>query len=102
VLHYRKRFLLVFINFECAGIVNKGPGGEECEFDCSRISDEIVAYIEKLLRSMQLNDIAVEIGLTLQGWQLIELLRPPLSWPSAEGVINRYRYISCLIESDRL
>jgi ribosomal protein S6--L-glutamate ligase len=116
VLDYRKRFLLVFINYECAGIVNKGSGGGESEFDCSGISashpvdkggfptylrSEVIAYIEKLLRYVQLNDIAVEIGLTRQGWQLIELVRPPLSWPSAEGVINRYLYISRLIESNR-
>jgi ribosomal protein S6--L-glutamate ligase len=116
VLDYRKRFLLVFINYECAGIVKKEPCGGECEFHCSGISanhpvdkrgfpkylsGEVIAYIEKLLRYVQLNDIAVEIGLTLQGWQLIELVRPPLSWPSAEGVINRYRHISRLIESNR-
>ena len=57
--------------------------------------------MEKLFRDVQLNDIAVEIGLTRQGWQLIELARPPLSWPSAEGVTNRYRHISRLIESNR-
>ena len=116
VLDYEKRFLLVFINYECAGIVKIGPGGGQSEFDCSGISanhpvdkggfpkflsGEVIAYIEKLLRSVQLNDIAVEIGLTRQGWQLIELARPPLSWPSAEGVINRYRHISRLIESNR-
>ena len=116
VLDYEERFLLVFINYECAGVVKIGPGGGHCEFDCSGTSanhtvnkggfpkflnHEVIAYIEKLLRYAQLNDIAVKIGLTREGWQLIELARPPLSWPSAEGVINRYRHISGLIESNR-
>ncbi|MGO9532040.1 MAG: hypothetical protein ACLP2X_06955 [Syntrophobacteraceae bacterium] len=116
MLDYEKHFLLVFINYECAGIVKKRPGEGQHEFDCSGVSahhtvekggfprflsGEVIAYIEKLLRYVQLNDIAVKIGLTCQGWQLIELVRPPLSWPSAEGVINRYRHISSLIESNR-
>ena len=116
VLDYEERFLLVFINYECAGIVKRGQGGGQCEFDCSGISanhpvdkgglpkflsGEIIAYVGKLLRYVQLNDIAVEIGLIRHSWQLIELARPPLSWPSAEGVINRYRHISGLIESNR-
>ena len=99
VLDYEKRFLLIFINYECAGISANHPvdKGGFPKF----LSGEVIAYMEKLFRDVQLNDIAVEIGLTRQGWQLIELARPPLSWPSAEGVTNRYRHISRLIESNR-
>ena len=65
-------------------------------------SREIVSCLEKLLRSLQINDIAAEIGTTRRGWRLIELVRPPLSWPTPDGVINRYRLISRLIESNKL
>jgi ribosomal protein S6--L-glutamate ligase len=117
VVDYQECFLLVFINYECAGVVKRVPGGGQCEFDCSGVSlidavdkgvfpkflsSEVFAYLEKLLRNVQLNDVAVVVGLTRLNWQLIELARPPLSWPSAEGVINRYRHISRMIESNRL
>jgi hypothetical protein len=65
-------------------------------------SREIVSCLEKLLRSMQINDIAVEIGTTRGGWRLIELARPPLLWPAPDGISNRHRLISHLIESNKL
>ncbi len=70
--------------------------GPEC------FSREIVSCLEKSLGSLQINDIAAEIGITRQGWRLIELARPPLSWPAPDGVINRHRLISSLIESNKL
>ena len=115
-LDYHERFVLVFINYECAGVVKRASSVGQRVLDGSRtfpnhpvdegevakfFSGEVISCFEKLLRSVQLNDVAVEIGLTRQGWQLIELARPPLSWPSTEGVINRRQHISRLIEADK-
>jgi ribosomal protein S6--L-glutamate ligase len=117
IVEYRERLEFVFVNYECAGILKRVPSGGQCEFDCPGIpgaarlangevaeysATEVVPRLKRLLRSVRLNDIAVEIGITPQGWQLIEFVRPPLSWPSHEGVIDRFRYICSLIETERL
>jgi hypothetical protein len=117
VLDYAEYFRLVFVNYKCVGIIRRVSSGAQSGFDGHGISPmprleqgiglecfsrEIVYCIEKLLRSMQINDIAAEIGTTLRGWHLIELARPPLSWPTPDGVSNRHRLISELIESNEL
>jgi len=117
VLDYVECFRLVFVNYKCAGIVKRVSSEAQCGFDSHGISPnplleqgiglecfsrEIVSCLEKLLRSLQINDIAAEIGTTCRGWRLIELARPPLSWPTPDGVINRHRLISRLIESNEL
>ncbi|MGA2402870.1 MAG: hypothetical protein ABSG91_14390 [Syntrophobacteraceae bacterium] len=108
VLDYHERFLLVFINYECAGRQCVSDGSwtfPNHPVDKGRVAEffnsEVMSCFEKLLRSVQLNDVAVEIGLTRKGWQLIELARPPLSWPSTEGVITRRQHISRLIEANK-
>lgn len=117
VLDYAECFRLVFVNYKCAGIIKRVSNGAHCGFDMCGISPnprleqgigpecfsrEIVSCLEKSLGSLQINDIAAEIGITRQGWRLIELARPPLSWPAPDGVINRHRLISSLIESNKL
>ncbi len=117
VLDYAECFRLVFVNYKCEGIIKRVSNGAQCGLDSHGISPnpqleqgigleyfsrEIVSCLEKLLRSLQINDIAAEIGTTRQGWRLIELARPPLSWPTPDGVSNRYRLISRLIESNKL
>lgn len=117
MLDYEECFRLVFVNYKCVGIIKRVSSGAQFGFNSHRISPnpqleqgigleffsrEIVSCLEKLLRSMQINDIAVEIGTTRRGWRLIELARPPLSWPTPEGVSNRHKLISHLIESNKL
>ena len=117
VLDYVECFRLVFVNYKCAGIIKRALSGAQCGFDSQGISPnpqleqgiglecfsrEIVSCLEKLLRSLQINDIAAEIATTPRGWRLIELARPPLSWPTPDGVINRHRLIAHLIESSKL
>ena len=117
ILDYTECFRLVFVNYKCAGIIKRVSSGAQCGFNSRRISPnpqleqgvgleffsrEIVSCLEKLLGSMQINDIAVEIGTTRRGWRLIELARPPLSWPTPDGVSNRHRLISHLIEFNKL
>jgi ribosomal protein S6--L-glutamate ligase len=117
MLDYAECFRLIFVNYKCAGIIKRVSSGAQCGFNSHRISPnpqleqgigieffsrEILSCLEKLLRSMQINDIAVEIGTTRRGWRLIELARPPLSWPTPDGVTNRHRLISHLIESNKL
>jgi ribosomal protein S6--L-glutamate ligase len=118
IVEYKERFVLVFVNFECVAILKRAVGraGErspECAATATvpqlenvevpeRFSVEIVSELEKLLRSVKLNDIAVEIGITGQGRHLMEFARSPLSWPSHEGVIDRFGCICRLVESGRL
>jgi len=117
VLDFAECFRLVFVNYKCVGIIKRVSSGAQCGFDSHGISSspqseqgigpkffsrEIVSCLEKLLRSLQINDIAAEIGTTRRGWHLIELARPPLSWPTPDGVNNRFRLISRLIESNKL
>jgi len=117
IVEYEERFLLVFVNYQCAGILKRSPSDNRHAFDRlgrstalafhrvefpNRFSAEIVPWIEELLRSVNLNDIAVEIGLTGQGWQLIEFVRPPRRWPSNEGVVDRFGLICRMLESGKL
>jgi len=117
MLDYAECFRLVFVNYKCEGIIKRVSSWAQYGFNGRSVSPgpqlgqgigleffsrEIVSCLEKLLRSMQINDIAVEIGTTRQGWRLIELARPPLSWPTPDGVSNRHRLISRLIESHKL
>jgi len=91
-LDYDERLRLVFVNCECAGVMGTIPGF---------FNREIVLYLEKLLASVQINDIAAEIGITRRGWRLIELARPPVSWSTPDGLTGRFGHISRLIESGR-
>ena len=117
IVGYKERFLLVFINYECMGILRRVPEAGCHSIDSLGIpavlrprnvevpehfSGEIVSRLEKLLRSVRLNDIAVEVGMTGQDWQVIEFVRPPISWPSGEGVVDRFHCICRLIESGKL
>ena len=111
-----ERFQLIFVNYECLGVLRR-VSAQQQRFDCGDIfpgphldgvgapqcfSVKIVSYLEKLLRSAQIDDIAAEIGITRRGWRLIELTRPPLCWPTPTGSANRFDLISRMIESNRL
>ncbi len=117
VLDYEERFQLVFVNYECAGIIRRVSSRAQHEFDSRAIrrnphldrgaapgcfDRRIVSCLEKLLGAVQINDAAVEIGITRRGWHLIEFARPPISWQTPEGVTSRFRLISLLIESNKL
>ncbi|SPF37140.1 hypothetical protein SBDP1_160012 [Syntrophobacter sp. SbD1] len=103
-LDYQDRFLLIFVNYQCIGILGKISGGEQDGFkeniarDC--FNGEIVSYLENLFRSVQINDVAAQIGIIRGGCRVIELARPPLWRPTPEGAINRFDYISHMIESN--
>lgn len=115
-LDYEECFRLVFVNYECVGIIKRVSNTERHRFDSHGnpiepglaqwvapdcFNRNIASRLEKLFRSVQVNDVAAEIGITGKGWRLIELVRPPLSWPTSEGVAYRYELISRLIESNK-
>jgi hypothetical protein len=117
VLSYLQWFQLIFVNYEFCGVLGKVWTEEQGRFQSRLIpnfqhmdsdghplhlSREVAPYLERLLRSAQIDDIAVEIGLTQEGWRLIELTRAPLCWPTATGSANRFDLISRMIESNRL
>lgn len=102
IVEYEERFRLIFINYRCAGIVQPAPAAAGESVAAVRdahgiVGGEIRSKLEKLVRSVKLNDIAVEIGTCSDGWQVIEIVRPPLSWPSSDGVVTKQRYISRLV-----
>ena len=61
------------------------------------------AHITKQLAlAAQLDDIAVEWGCAKGEWRVLGLSRPPVKWPTVNGVFNRFQYICSLIEFDLL
>jgi hypothetical protein len=115
LLDYDKCFRLVFVNYECAGIIEV-PGAVQYASNSraiplnshagrgaapERFDGQIVSCLEKMLVSVQINDISAEIGVTRREWHLIKLARPPVSWPTPDGVTGRFMLISNLIESNR-
>lgn len=54
---------------------------------------------KKLARMAQLDDIAVGWGCADDQWRILGLGRPPVKWPTVNGVFNRFQYICSLIES---
>jgi ribosomal protein S6--L-glutamate ligase len=117
VLEYEGFYRLIFINYECSGVLRRVSTERQRRFESREISPnprldpvtapecfgvKIASYLEKLLRSVQISDIAAEIGITRGSWHLIELTRPPLSWPTSTGSANRYDLIARMIESKRL
>lgn len=117
VLDYAERFRLVFVNYKCVAVIRRVSSVAQCGFNSHGISPGlrleqaiglkffsrgITPWLEKLFRSLQINDIAAEIGTTRRGWRLIELTRPPVSWLTPDGVSNRFSLISRLIESNDL
>jgi len=117
MLDYRERFQLIFVNYQCVGVLRSVSTQDQHRFDSFEIpptprwdmvgsppcfSVKIVPYLEKLLKSAQIDDIAIEIGTTRRGWRLIELARPPLCWPTPTGSANRHDLIAHMIESDIL
>jgi hypothetical protein len=97
--HYQGRFRLIFVNYQCVGILGNSSGGGQLGSDAFY---QIVSCLVELLKSVQIDDIAAEIGITRQGWHLIELVRPPRSWPGPEGAVDRFNLISGMIECDEL
>ncbi len=116
MIEYEERLRFIFVNYQCAGIIEAAPRRglriEEKQIIPRHVSGkgrflenshvETVRCLEELLRSIQLNDVAVDIGITRHGWYLIELVRPPLTWNSPEGTMNRHQYICSMIESNSI
>ena len=108
IKEYAERFRLIYVNYECIGVQKRTSTGrgvdrimpERLDYvDAAEFSPDILCALHKLLTSVRLDDIAVEIGLSGQGWQIVALNRPPLSWQSPQGMVNRHHLISRLIES---
>ena len=109
IKEYAERFRLIFVNCECVGVQKRTSTGRGVDrimpgrleyVDPAEFSPDIICAVQKVLTSVHLDDIAVEIGLSGQGWQIVALNRPPLSWRSPQGMVNRHHLISRLIEND--
>jgi hypothetical protein len=57
---------------------------------------------QDFVRRVHLDDIVLEWGYGNDNWQLLELLRPPVRWPTPEGILNRHDYICELVQSGKL
>ena len=101
---FEERFRLMFLNLECVAVLRDVSGDLSCPGPSASLSlygwglERFLSHVVGLVRSYKLNDIAVEIGFSRdRGWQLASLSRPPLSWQSPDGPVNRHEYIAALI-----
>ena len=101
-LEFVERFRLIFANYDCIAIHRRDPDDPvSCHpvFPSHSCLGFIACDVAPLLRSVQLNEIAVEIGFSrAAGWQIIEMRIPPVSWASEAGIINRHQYLCGLVE----
>lgn len=61
------------------------------------LSMDLWGNTRKLLATARLDDMAVEWGLGKDGWQLIDMGRPPVLVDSSEGILHRHRHVCRLI-----
>ena len=115
ILNYQELFRLVFIGYQCVGIIKRGSretigragrpmaagSGRDIGVSPECFSREIVSRLEKLLEAARINMIAAEVGLISGDWRLIELNRPPVFWPTLEGEVFKSGVIARMIESKR-
>lgn len=98
-IEYEERMVLVFVNYECIAEIRNLSGEEN--FSAHAASFPAYCFhppAAELLRSFQVCDIAVEVGFNKERGMLIDsFARPPLSWKTPKGVVNRHKYISDLI-----
>ncbi len=104
-VEYERRFRLTFINYECACIHECPPASPADFFEPVHIEQfdpHILSELQSILRTVHIDDIAVQVGLNGPGWKVIDMTRPPVSWISSGQRIKRHEYISKLIDSGRL
>jgi hypothetical protein len=104
---YEKRFRLVFVNYEFVGTEGTVSEEDGTRFFGNvssgyRTGDSIVRACAKIVRSVGLNDITVEVAVGENGWFITEFTRPPVFCSTREGMVNRHGYIAGLIESGGL
>lgn len=104
-----KRLLLVFVNYECIGVMYGAAGekaiGRQVEESVSGDTGlrEFILEAQTLVRAFRLNDIAVEIGCSVaEGWRIESMAKPPAFLGFARGVVSRHEYISSLIRAGKI
>jgi hypothetical protein len=121
-LEYENRFRIVYIDYQFLGF-DAGPasksslppfrgGGEShrkpseaprlskgSRGDSGGGSEKVIREAAVIVKSAGLNDIAVDVGIGKSGWFIIEFGRPPVLCSTSDGMINRFEYVSRLIES---
>ncbi len=103
-IEYRERMLLVFVNYECVAKFSGLPGGRDFSSPVTQSAAySFLTQLPDIVRSFNLCDIGVELGYTKDRGLLIDsFARPPLSWKTPEGAVNRHQYISGLIQKGEL
>lgn len=96
------RFRIIFVNFEFVGMGSAAPWmvrpKSGADMFSSRSAAELIRDVARIVRSVGLNDIAVEVGVGKNGWFIIGFVRPPVFCSTPGGVVNRHKFISNLIE----
>ena len=97
-----ERLRFIFIKYGCAGIQRlesgaAAPGTWTPVLGDSARVREIAESSERMLRSLGVDEIALEWGRANDKWQICAMARPPLRWMMPEGEVNRFRHVAALI-----
>lgn len=105
-LDFEEQLWLVFVNYDCIWISDEPLSGRTSRgrminsVDRDSPLQRCIQETSVLVRSLRLNDIAVEVGfMSTQDWRITSLGRPPVSWLSERGLVHRHQYISSLIQA---
>ena len=102
-----ERVHILCIHDDCVGAVRQG-GRDPVDSRYEPISLEqlerrsLLEPTRDFIRKVHLDDIVIEWAYGSGQWQLLEMRRPPVQWPMAEGTLNRHQYLCKLVESGRL
>ncbi len=104
---WTERVRILCVGADCVGIIRRtgSPAPDNRGEPASLQHPDLQPVLDaarKLVRSVQLDDIVLEWGYGDGQWQLVEMVRPPVQWPTTKGVLNRHQYICELVRSGRL
>ena len=106
-VEWRDHVHVLWIHGDCLGAVRKNAGdGWNPLYKAVPLEQlevrSIFEMTQNFVRKVHLDDIVIEWAYNNGKWQLLEMRRPPVRWPTSRGILNRHRYICELVGSGRL
>lgn len=106
-IDWTEKVIFVCVRQEIIAALRTASGGENlagfaplCRESASLTKPTRIT--NQLARAAQLDDIAVEWGRANNQWCILGLRRPPVQWPTVDGMFNRFQFICSLIEAGLL
>lgn len=95
---------LIWVHYACLGALPMTADGFECPPGGSlEVNDRALTLpLEAsrwLVARAQLDDVAIDWGLTGEGWRLLRLARPPRAFATPGGRIDRHQHLADLIRA---